>query len=67
MTLKIRLSLNSFDDKRFCENSVKGYPHNENLYLLKRDLIDKIVTAPVDLLIKLGLGFDKDIDKDNDR
>ena len=35
-------SLNNFDDKRFYVNNIKSYPHDENLYLFKRDLINKI-------------------------
>ena len=34
------------------------------IYLFKRILIDKTNTAPIELLIKLGLGLDKDFDKD---
>ena len=35
-------SLNKFDDKRFYINNINSYPHDENLYLFKRDLINKI-------------------------
>ena len=34
-----RISLSTFDDKRFNVNSIKSCPHDENLYLFKRDLI----------------------------
>ena len=34
--------LNTFDDKRFYVNNIKSYPHDENLYLFKRDLVNKI-------------------------
>ena len=34
-----KISLNIFDDKRFYVNNIKSYPHDENLYLFKRDLI----------------------------
>ena len=34
-----KISLNTFDDKRFYVNNIKSYPHDENLYLIKRDLI----------------------------
>ena len=37
-----KISLNTFDDKRFYVNNIKSYPHDENLYLSKRDLINKI-------------------------
>ena len=30
-------SLNNFDDKRFYINNINSYPHDENLYLFKRD------------------------------
>ena len=50
-----KISLNIFDDKRFYVNNVKSYPRDENLYLFKGDLIKKINTIPIELLIKLGL------------
>ena len=40
-----KISLNTFDDKRFYVNNIKSYPHDENLYLFKRDLINKICKA----------------------
>ena len=40
-----KISLNTFDDKRFYVNNIKSYPHDENLYLFKRDLINKISVA----------------------
>ena len=36
-----RVSLKTFDDKRFCVNTIKSYPHDDNLYLFKRDLVKK--------------------------
>ena len=33
-----KISLNTFDDKRFYVINIKSYPHDENLYLFKRDL-----------------------------
>ena len=39
------ISLNTFDDKRFCVNNIKSYPHDENLSLFNRDLINKIYQA----------------------
>ena len=40
-----KISLNTFDDKRFYVNNTKSYPHDENLYLFKRDLVKKICKA----------------------
>ena len=51
-TKTIKISLNTFDDKRFYINNIKSYPHDENLYLFKTDLIKKINTTPIELLIK---------------
>ena len=44
-----RISLNTFDDKRFYVNNIKSYPHDENLYLFNRDLVKKIKVATLDL------------------
>ena len=55
-----KISLNIFDDKRFYVNNIKSYPHHENLYLFKRDLIKKMNTTPIELLIKLGLDVSKE-------
>ena len=35
-------SLTNFNDKRFYVNKFKNYPHDENLYLFKTDLVNKI-------------------------
>ena len=40
-----KISLNTFDDKRFYVNNIKSYPHDENLYLFIRDLVNKICEA----------------------
>ena len=40
-----KISLNTFDDKRFYVNNIKSYPHDGNLYLFKRDLVNKICEA----------------------
>ena len=48
-------SLNNFDDKRFNVNNIKSYPHDENLYLFKRDLVNKNNNTTLEILIKLGL------------
>ena len=44
-----KISLNKFDDKRFYVNNIKSYPHDENLYLFKRDLISKINNTTLEL------------------
>ena len=36
-----KISFIMFDDKRFYVNNIKSYPHDENLYLFKRDLIKR--------------------------
>ena len=62
-----KISLNIFDDKRFYVKNIKSNPHDENLYLFKRDLMKKICeagslinTTPIELLIKLGLDVSKE-------
>ena len=55
-----KISLNTFDDKRFYVNNIKSYPHDENLYLFKRDLIKMIHQASVKLLCR-SLDGDKDL------
>ena len=50
-----KISLNTFDDKRFYVNNIKSYPHDENLCLFKRDPVNKINNTTLELLIKLGL------------
>ena len=40
-----KISLNTFDDKRFYVNIIKSYALDENLYLFKKDLIRKIYQA----------------------
>ena len=42
-------SLNTFDDKRFYANNTKSYPHDENLNLCKRDLVNKLKATSLDL------------------
>ena len=34
-----KISLNTLHDKKFYVNNIKSYPHDEILYLFKRDLI----------------------------
>ena len=60
-----KISLKKFNDKRFYVNNNKSYPHDENIYLFERDLIKKIKTTPIDLLIKLGLDASKESLIDN--
>ena len=55
-----KISLDTFDDKRFYVNNIKSYPHDENLYLFKRDLIKMIHQASVKLL-RRSLDGDKDL------
>ena len=43
-----KISLNTFDDKRFYVNNIKSYPQDENIYLFKRDLIKTIHQASLD-------------------
>ena len=40
-----KISLNEIDDYRFFVNKIKSYPHDDNLYLFKRDLVIKICKA----------------------
>ena len=55
-----KISLNTFDAKRFYVNNIKSYPHDENLYLFKRDLIKMIHQASVKLL-RRSIDGDKDL------
>ena len=52
-------SLNNFDDKRFYVSNIKSYPHDENLCLFKRDLVNNFNAASVKLL-RRSLDLDKD-------
>ena len=63
-----KISLNTFDDKRFYVNNIKSYLHDENLYLFKRDLIKMIRQASVNeqssgftKLLRRSLDGDKDL------
>ena len=55
-----KISLNTFDDERFYANNFKSYRHDENLYLFKRDLVNKINNSTLELLIKLGSNVSKE-------
>ena len=75
-TIKIsKRSFSNFNDKRFYVNNIKSYPLDENIYLIKRDLVNKICkrissvasqagslinNTTLELLIKLGLDVSKE-------
>ena len=75
-TIKIsKKSLSNFDDKRLYVNNIKSYPPDENMYLFKRDLVNKncertlsvasqagslINNTTLELLLKLGLDVSKE-------
>ena len=44
-----RRSLNNFNDKKFYLNNIKSFPHDENLYLFKNDLVNNIWRTFLDL------------------
>ena len=44
-----KISLNTFNGERFYVNNIKSYPHDENLYLFKRDLVNKNNAVLLDL------------------
>ena len=44
-TKKVRLGLNTFDDKRLYVNNIPSYPHDENLYLFEKDFVNKIIAT----------------------
>ena len=52
-----KISLNTFDDKRFYVNNIKSYPHKKNLYLFKRDLVQKINNTTLELDLGRRSGF----------
>ena len=54
-----KTSLNTFDDKRFYANNIKSYPHDENLYLFKRNLVNEINKGDT-MLCHTSLGLHKD-------
>ena len=62
-----KISLNTFDDKRFYVNNIQSYPLDENLYLFKRDLVNKICEAGSPIknasvkLLRRSLDGDKDL------
>ena len=62
-----KISLNTFDDRRFDVNNIKSYCHDANLYLFKRDLVNKISEAGSLIknasvkLLRRSLDGDKDL------
>ena len=62
-----KISLNKFDDKKFYVNNIQSYPLDENLYLFKRDLVNKICEAGSPIknasvkLLRRSLDGDKDL------
>ena len=55
-----KISLNTFDEKRFYVNNIESYPHDENLYLFERDLVNKICEAGSQIK-NASLDGDKDL------
>ena len=66
-TKTTKISLNIFDDKRFYVNNIKNYPHDENLYLFKRDLVNKICEAYLNLNKDLLINNIKELTINDDR
>ena len=66
-TKTTKISLNIFDDKRFYVNNIKSYPHDENLYLFKRDLVNKIFEAYLNLNKDLLINNIKELTINDDR
>ena len=69
-----KISLNIFVDKRFHVPNIKSYPHDKELYLFKRDLINRIrerissvASQAASPIKKLYKDKDKDNDKDKDK
>ena len=54
-----KISLNTFDDKRFYVNNIKSYPYDENLYLFKSDLKNIIREAGSSIKLNLELDINK--------
>ena len=54
-----KIRLNAFDDERYYVNNIKSYPHDENIYLFKRDLIKKTMKGDT-MLCHTPLDLDKD-------
>ena len=66
-----KIALNTFDDKRFYVNNIKSYSHEENLYIYKKYIINKIYRAPLDLdkdqltnnILELTINDDRKLNK----
>ena len=61
-----KISLNIFDDKRFYVNNIKNYPHDKEIYLFKRDLLNKVKKLYKDKDLPSSF-TNKDKDKDVDK
>ena len=48
MTTTKTSKIYTFDDKRFYVINIKNYPHHENRYIFKQDLVNKINAAALD-------------------
>ena len=55
-----KISLNIFDDKRFYVNNIKSYPHDENLYLFRRDLVNKTCERTSSMASQASLSLNKE-------
>ena len=55
-----KISLNIFDDKRFYVNNIKSYAHDENLYLFKRDLVNKICERTSSMPSQASINLNKE-------
>ena len=66
-TKTTKISLNIFDDKSFYVNNIKSYPHDENLYLFKRDLVNKICEDYLNLNKDLLINNIKELTINDDR
>ena len=54
-----KISLHIFDDKMFCVNNIKSYPHDENVYLFKKDLVNKICERTSFMTSQASLNLNK--------
>ena len=62
-------TVNNFDDKRLYVNNIKSYPHDENLYLFKRDLLNELNATSLDLdkhqlgnnILELNINDDREL------
>ena len=55
-----KISVNIFDDKRFHVNIKKSYPHDENLYLFKRDSVNKICERTSSMASQASLNLNEE-------